>query len=129
MARIGKIKMPPHTVATISKMRFIIRFDFLAKLFCTRTTIACSSINPRALILLAGIPKISGTNDTLRTNNCKWLINFTNCFDSNPGAQTSTFCTPVSFMTSSTSINLPKHGSVVAILSDLGLSSTKPIIL
>ena len=87
MAKIGNIKMPPHTVATISKIRFIMRLDLRAKLFCTRNTTACSSIMPRADILLVGKPNNSGTNDTRLTNNCNRLIKDTNFFDSRPGAQ------------------------------------------
>ena len=70
IARIGKIKIPPHTVATISKIRLKIRLDLRARLFCTRNMTACSSIMPRALILLVGKPNNSGTNATRFTNNC-----------------------------------------------------------
>ena len=124
MAKIGKIKMPPHTVATISNMRFIMRLDLRAKLFCTRNTTACSSIMPRAVILLVGKPNNSGTKATRFTNNCNRLIKDTNFLGSNPGAQIRTVCTPVSLITCSTSEKAPKHGYSLAIVEDLGLSST-----
>ena len=116
--------MPPHTVATISKIRFIIRFDLRARLFCTRSTTACSSIMPRAVILLVGKPNNSGTKATRFTNSCKWLIKETSFLGSSPGAQIRTVCTPVSLITSSTSEKAPRHGYSLAMEEDLGLSST-----
>ena len=124
IARIGKIKMPPHTVATISKIRLKTRLDLRARLFCTRNTTACSSIMPRAVILLAGKPNNSGTKATRFTNTCNRLIKDTNFLDSSPGAQISTVWTPVSLITLSTSLKAPRHEYSLAMDDDLGLSST-----
>ena len=54
----------------MSKIRLKTRLDLRARLFCTRNMTACSSIMPRALILLVGKPNNSGTNATRFTNNC-----------------------------------------------------------